>query len=86
MSAKVQNAGTYKQMSASGILVPRGGLVERFICTTNGTVTLTEGNVAGGTSILAALTVVAGTTYNFGFRCPNGAYATLSSAVGTFVV
>jgi hypothetical protein len=88
MAALVQNAGTYKHVAAagSGMLVTPGGVIERYVCTTNGTIAISEGVASGGATILATLSVVAGTTYNFGFRCPRGAYVTVSSAVGTFVL
>jgi hypothetical protein len=53
----------YKRMTATGKIVSEGGSLGGFLCTTGGTVQITEGEVTGGADIVSSLTVVAGTFY-----------------------
>jgi hypothetical protein len=83
---RVQEYGDYKRMTADGTIVGRGGVILSFICEVEGTLTITEGIIAGGTTIISALPVVAGAVYPLCIKCPLGAYADLTTATGTFVV
>lgn len=83
---EVREVYTPKRMTASGTLVEIGGEIGGFLCTTGGTLQITLGTTAGGADILSSISVVAGTYYPLGFRCPNGAYAVLTTAIGTFTV
>jgi hypothetical protein len=84
---QVQELGRYKRMTASGQIVPRNGSVLAFLCTTAGTLQITEGVEPGGSDIVSSLTMTAGTFYPLGFEAPLGAYAVLGgSAVGTFII
>jgi hypothetical protein len=86
MANNVKEVGAYKRMIASGGIVGVGGTVLAFICTTTGTLQLTEGTVGGGADIVSQIAVNAGTVYPLGFVCPAGAYAVLGGgAIGTFV-
>lgn len=78
-----------KYMTASGTVCPGGssGKIGYFICTTGGTLVLTDGIAAGGATILASLTLAAKDRVELMLDCPNGAYATLGGGcVGTFGV
>jgi hypothetical protein len=78
------HVGQFKAMAASGAVVAPGGTMLRFICSTAGTLQLTETN--GGATILAVTAVAAGQVITLGLRCPNGCTATLAGgATGTFV-
>jgi hypothetical protein len=82
----IKDIGQYKRLAANGAVVPVGGSLLRFVCTTAGTLQLTEGIIAGGADIVSTMAVAAGTVYVFGIDCPLGAYATLAGgAIGTFV-
>lgn len=85
MPAAVNEVGPYKHMAASGAIVGAGGAILQFLCTTAGTLQITEGTIAGGADIVSQISVVAGTPYPLGMLCPLGAYAVLGGgAVGTF--
>jgi hypothetical protein len=75
-------------MTASGRLAPRNGKVGGFICSTStsGTITITDGEAAGGASILAQTAVTAGQFLELGFDLPLGAYVTMANCTGTFQV
>jgi hypothetical protein len=82
----MKDIGQYKALGASGAIAPVGGSVLRFICSTAGTLTITEGIVGGGATIVASMPVAAGSVYPMLFDCPAGAFATLAGgATGTFV-
>lgn len=84
--ADVKDLGQYKRLAASGAVAPVNGTLLRFICTTAGTLQLTEGIVAGGADIVSSFAVAAGSIYAFNLRCPLGAWAVLAGgAIGTFV-
>lgn len=86
MGNEVKEIGQYKRFAASGNVVGVGGTLLEFICTTTGTLQLTEGIIAGGADIVSQIPVTAGTVYPFGFRCPLGVWAVLAGgAIGTFV-
>ena len=83
---EVREVYTPKRMTASGTLVSHRGEIGGFFCTTSGTLQITDGTDPGGADILSSISVTAGTYYPLGFRCINGAYAVLTTAVGTFTV
>lgn len=84
---RVQEVGDHKRMAASGTIVSSGGIVLGFLCTTAGTLQITEGIAAGGSDIVSSLTLAAGAFIPLGFACPNGAYAVLGGGcVGTFII
>lgn len=86
MATEVKELGQYKRMAASGAVAPAGGSLLEFICTTAGTLQITEGIVGGGADIVSQIAVTAGAIYPLGFRCPAGAYAVLGGgAIGTFI-
>lgn len=86
MPSQVKEVGNYKRMTASGGIVGVGGTVLEFICTTAGTLQITEGVVPAGADIVSQIAVAAGTVYPLGLLCPAGAYAVLGGgAIGTFV-
>jgi hypothetical protein len=86
MAGEVKELGQYKRMAASGNVVLAGGTLLEFICTTSGTLQLTEGIIAGGADIVSQIPVTAGVVYPFGIRCPLGVWAVLGGgAIGTFV-
>jgi hypothetical protein len=82
---RVREVYAPKRMAASGMIVAAGGSIGGFFCTTGGTLQITVGEVSGGADILSAITVVAGTFYPMGLRCDTGAYAVLTTAIGTFL-
>lgn len=82
----VRESWNYKVMSASGPLVAANGQTAGVMCTTGGTLSITTGNIAGGTTVVASLTLAAGWT-PLPFKYPSGAYANISGGfVGTFAV
>lgn len=83
---EVREVYTPKRMTASGTLVSFRGEVGGFFCTTAGTLQITEGVDPGGVDILSSFSVTVGSYYPLGFRCHLGAYAVLTTAVGTFTV
>jgi hypothetical protein len=86
MAAEFKEIGLSKRLAASGAIVPVGGTLLKFICTTTGTLQITEGVTAGGADMVSSMPVAAGSIYLFGFRCPLGAWAVLAGgAIGTFV-
>jgi hypothetical protein len=82
----VREVYTPKRMTASGTIVEFRGEIGGFFCTTNGSLQITEGKDPGGADLLSTISVVAGTYYPLGFRCHTGAYAVLTTAVGTFTI
>lgn len=83
----LKDIGQYKPLAASGAIVPLGGTLLRFICSTAGTLQITDGILAGGNTILASTAVAAGSVIVFGMDCPAGAWAVLGGgATGTFIV
>lgn len=82
----VREHWNYKKMSASGQLVSRNGQIAGVLCTTGGTIAISEGEVSGGTNIIATMTLAAGWT-PIPFKFPVGAYVTIGGGfVGTFAV
>lgn len=82
----IKDLGQYKALAASGAIAPVGGSVLRFICSTAGTLQITEGILAGGATIVASMPVAAGSVYPLLFDAPAGAWAVLGGgATGTFV-
>jgi hypothetical protein len=79
--SKVREVWRPKQMSASGTLVDRAGQISGFMCTTAGTVSITDGTTSGGATIVAPITTVAGTWYPLPFQFDNGAYANITGVV-----
>lgn len=73
-------------MSLSGMVVRKGGILGGFLCTTDGTLEITVGEVSGGADIVSAFSVTAGSYYPMPFYCQDGAYAVLTTATGTFAV
>lgn len=86
MPANVEEVYGYKQMAATGAVIGgNGGSMGGFLCTTSGTLALTE--TVGGATIVAAVAVTAGTFYPIpAVIAPGvGMTATLTgSAAGTF--
>jgi hypothetical protein len=82
----VRELYTPKRMTATGMICAAGGSLGGFFCTTGGTVQITVGEAAGGADMVSAFTAVAGTFYPLGFRCDTGAFAVLTTAIGTFLV
>jgi hypothetical protein len=86
MAGEVKEVGAYSRLTASGLVVAAGGTLLSFICTTAGTLKISEKTDGSGPDIVSQISVSAGVVYPFGFRCPNAAYATLGGgAAGTFV-
>ena len=75
-----------KPMSASGALCAPGGKMGGFFCTTGGAVKITAGTASGGATIVDEFTAVAPNWYPMPFDLPEGAYVTLTDAIGTFAV
>lgn len=79
----------YKPMSASGTITKNDAAskIGFFLCTTGGTLAISEGEASGGATIVASLTLTAGQRVELMINTPLGAYATLGSGcVGTFGV
>jgi hypothetical protein len=75
------------RLSASGTICQERGLIGGFLCTTSGTLQITDGVNAGGADIISSIPVSAGVYYPLGIRCKNGAWAVLGTgAIGTFTV
>lgn len=86
MTTSVKEVGNYKRLAASAPIVGNGGTVLEFICTTSGTLQITEGSTGAGNDIVSQIAVTAGVVYPLGIICPLGAYAVLGGgAVGTFI-
>lgn len=86
MSKGLRDIGQYKRVAASGNIVGVGGQLLRFICTTAGTLQITEGIIAGGADILSAIPVAQGTVLILNIDCPLGAWAVMTGGlIGTFV-
>ena len=82
----LKDVGQYKRVTASGAIVPVGGTLLRFICTTAGTLQITEGVVPAGNDIVSVMTLAANAVVIFHMDCPLGAYAVVGGGlVGTFV-
>jgi len=75
-------------MTASGKITDAGGKVGGFLCTssTSGTLQITDGIASGGSTVLASMSVAAGTFYELGYYAQNGLYAVLTNCAGTFQV
>jgi hypothetical protein len=84
---EVREVYTPYRMAASGVICGFRGCIGGFLCTTSGTLQITDGMTAGGPDVLSSISVTAGTYYPLGFRCHNGAWAVLGTgAIGTFTV
>jgi hypothetical protein len=82
----VREIYTPKRMTANGMIVPIGGQIGGFFCTTAGTLQITVGEASGGADMISSFSVAAGTMYPFNLYCETGAYAVLGGgAVGTFL-
>lgn len=82
----VRESWNYKVVSANGPLVSKNGQTAGVMCTTGGTIVISSGETAGGSTIVASLTLAAGWT-PLPFKYPNGAYVTVGGGfVGTFAV
>lgn len=88
--ADVQEVFGYKQMAVSGVLLSTaGGRLGGFLCTTAGTVKISEGIAGAGATVVDTTAVAAGTflPMPFGFPPGTAVYATLAGgATGTFAV
>lgn len=85
--AQVREIWNHKKVSASGMLVARGGATSGFLCQTAGDVSISDGIASGGTNIITLTSCVAGTWYPCPFHYANGAYVTIANgAVVTFGV
>lgn len=84
---QVREVWKAKAMSASGMLVTANGDTAGVLCTTAGTFVITEGIIAGGTTVVASITGAPGVWYPIPFKHSNGAYVTIAGGfVGTFAV
>jgi hypothetical protein len=74
-------------MSASGMLVERGGACAGFLCATSssGTVEIKATDASGATVVIAT-PVTAGSYMPMPSRFDIGAYAVLTNCTGTFFV
>lgn len=86
MAGDVREIWSPKYMTASGAIVDINGSLGGFFCSTAGNVLITAGLNAGGATIVASFPAVAGTYYPLPFKCNTGAYAALTTAVGTFAI
>lgn len=83
---KVREVWSPLKLAASGTCCPVGGSLGGFLCTTAGTLAISEGVDSGGNEIVEAFDVAEGSYYPLPFKMDRGGYATLSSAKGTFAM
>lgn len=81
---QVQELFDYKRMTASGPLFVGNGQLGGFLCTTAGSVQVTE---TGGTDIVSTIAVTVGQYVSMPFSCGAGASCVLSGGcIGTFAI
>lgn len=81
----IQERYNYRPMGVNDTLNINGHNVSGFVCTTSGTLTLTDGS---GTAVLTAFPVTAGTTHRFPLILNqiNGTVALAGGASGCLLV